>query len=194
MNPECQWYLAPDIKVKSLAVDDYELDVVVSHGIGDWPLTEADRPVISEIVRIVRRDGQPFTEDLQLDMRTVAIDAIARGGYAAMMRRIGRVWLGSGSGEGWRETAKAVRFAASEFGRTRWTEEMNEWLIRAWRHIQEHGCGTLSDLAADLGVTPNRLTAHLADLRKTHGADVVPRGRPGRKPKTETGESTKEET
>ena len=178
------WYLESPVKVTNLCAGEYILDVEVTHGIGDWDLTESDRPVVSRLIRIERADGEPFTGELRLNMRAIAIDAVVKYAYRALRVRRDAVWIGTTSGDDWRKAASVVRFAASGFGRTRWTPEIDRWLIDSWRHLFESGSGTLADLAAELGVPPHRVSVHRADLRKTHGEDVVPKGSPGRKPST----------
>lgn len=182
------WQMPKRFRVKGLRVaGDLVIDCEVEHGIRDGRMAFEDQPRIIEITKLVRADGEPLGNDpITIDLRSAAIDAVVHGSHLVKVRvrakgtKDGFMWVAPTGGEEWRAAARVVRQVASEFGGARWTPERDEWLMRAWRHIVDHGCATQGDLADELGVPKDRITDRLRVLRKRYSTDAVPLGKRGR--------------
>lgn len=80
----------------------------------------------------------------------------------------------------WAWRLQALGWVGERRGRITWSPARDEALMASWRHVHEHQCGHLADMADHLGLSVDATRTRLSLLRKEHGTDRVPRGRPGR--------------
>ncbi len=163
------------------------MDVEVAHNLtcGADP-TDADMPRVIRIENLERIGGEQLgVGELRLDLGDLAVDAVVSviGIGWIMVHRVGdltregeKVWQPPGP-ENWREVARAIRAAYFPYRRMRWSGQLNAKLLEMVAHIAKHGCGTMTDIADQLGTTPQRVHTQVNQLRKTHD---IPRLQPGR--------------
>ncbi len=159
------------------------MDVEVAHNLrcGVDP-TDADLPRVIRINHLESIDGEELgAGEVRLDLGDLAIDAVvaATNDFTFLLvRLVGTdVWGPSGP-ENWREIGKVIRAACFHYRRMRWSGPLNRRLIEMVSHIAEHGCGTVSDIADQLGTTPARVHTQLNKLRETNDIERLPPGRP----------------
>lgn len=154
----------------TVIVGKVSVTATIEHGVDAADRSEHDRPRVCRILEIKRIDGQAFEAPLTVDMQRLAAD-VAIAAASSMQ---------SDDPHAWRYVADVVRFAAGFFG-SGWTPTSEEWLLKTWRHLVEHGCDTAQDLADALGVDAVSIRAKISELRSSLGVDLVPLGRSGRR-------------